>query len=86
MEFEGCVLKEQGQVFGIVIVRAEVLNNSFEASKMRQFGVQAFGNIPIVLMAQNYRGTSTYLGRRDIVDFLASISMSKIPWKRYTLN
>lgn len=31
-----------------------------------------FGNIPIILMAQNSRGIPTYHGRQDIVHFLIS--------------
>jgi len=43
-----------------------------------------FGNIPIILMAQNQKGIPTYESRKDIVHFLANIHPSKIPWKHYT--
>lgn len=80
------VIKEQGITFGIIVVKEDVLRSTSEASKMRQFGIRAFGNMPIILMAQNYRGVPTYMGRPDIAKFLAGISYSRIPWKRYTVN
>ena len=86
MKFQGALVKEQGVTFGIVAVKPHVLNNSSEADSMRNFGMHAFGPVPIILMAQNARGIPTYLGRRDIVKFLAKIPMQAIPWREYTLN
>ena len=86
MKFQGALVKEQGVTFGIVSVKPHVLNNSSEADSMRNFGMHAFGPVPIILMAQNARGIPTYLGRRDIVKFLAKIPMQAIPWREYTLN
>lgn len=87
MQFEGAVIKEQGVTFAIVIVKPYVLNNQTEAEGLiASFQRQAFGGIPIILMAQNSSGTPQYYGRRDIVNFLARVPMSAIPWKRYSLN
>jgi len=86
MKFQGALIKEQGVTFGIVIVKPHVLNSSSEADSMRGFGVRAFGPVPIILMAQNARGIPTYLGRRDIVNFLAKVPMQAIPWREYTLD
>ena len=85
MKFQGAVVKEQGVTFGIVIVKPHVLNSSQSTEEMIQFGIRAFGPIPIVLMAQDARGIPTYKGRRDIVKFLANIDFRRIPWKEYTL-
>ena len=86
MQFDGAVIKEQGQVFGIVIVKSHVIQSPTESTQMRNFGIRAFGNMPIVLACQNSQGRFTYNGRKDIVKFLASISPSRIPWKKYTIN
>jgi hypothetical protein len=86
MTFQGSVVTEQGQTFGIVIVAHHVLQNTDEADGMRAFGKRAFGLMPIVLMAQDSHGTPTYVGREDIVKFLASIDFRRIPWKEYTIN
>lgn len=86
MKFQGALIKEQGVTFGIIIVKPHVLQNSNEAESMRIFGIRAFGNIPIVLMAQNSRGIPTYYGRKDIVKFLANVPPSAIPWREYTVS
>lgn len=86
MKFQGALIKEQGVTFGIVIVKPQVLDQPATASAMREFGVRAFGPVPIVLMAQNHRGIPTYQGRKDIVNFLAKVPMHVIPWREYTMN
>ena len=86
MEFQGAVIKEQGQTFGIVIVKPSVLNSPSGCNEMVAFGVRAFGAMPVVLMAQDSKGTPTYFGRPDIVSFLANVFVKQIPWKKYTIS
>lgn len=45
-----------------------------------------FSDMPIVLIAQDARGTPTYRGRKGIVSFLTNIHISQISWKEYTFN
>lgn len=85
MQFEGAVIKEQGQTFGVLIVNRPVLGDPSRRDQMRRFGVQAWGRMPIVLAAQDGAGTFEYQGRRDIVNFLAGIRASRIPWKQWTV-
>src|SRR4051812_22385423 len=76
MQFEGAVINEQGVTFAIVIVNPHVLNNQTEAEGLiASFQRQAFGGVPVVLMAQNGSGTPQYYGRRDIVNFLARVPL-----------
>lgn len=86
MHFDGALLKEQGVPFAIVVVKPHVLNSSCEIQCARTDFSRHFPSVPIILMAQDQRGVPTYQGRTDIVQFLASISPSRIPWKRYSLN
>lgn len=86
MRFQGALIKEQGVTFGIIVVKSHVLHNDAAAESMRRFGTQAFGLVPIILMAQNPRGVPTYSGRRDIVKFLASVPLQAIPWREYTVS
>ena len=53
MRFEGAVIREQGVTFGIVVVKPHILNNNSQVAEMQGFGRRAFGNMPIVLMAQD---------------------------------
>lgn len=85
MKFQGALIKEQGVTFGIIIVKPHVLQNKSEANSMYDFGNRMFGEMPIVLMAQNSRGVPTYLGRRDIVNFLAKVPIHRIPWREYNV-
>jgi hypothetical protein len=86
MKFQGAIVKEQGQTFAIVVVKPQVLQSTFEANETRQSFTSVFPGVPIVLMAQNSRGVPTYHGRNDIVNFLARVPLSTIPWKEFTYN
>lgn len=86
MQFEGAVIKEQGVTFAIVIVKPQVLNSTVSSDQFRSSFQGVFPGVPIVLMAQDHRGTPTYQGRRDIVQFLSNIHPSQIPWKRYNYS
>ena len=83
MGFDGAIIKEQGVTFAIAVVKPSVLTSP-SREKIRASFVPFFGNIPIILMAQNSRGIPTYNGRRDIVHFLANINPARIPWKHFT--
>lgn len=87
MRFTGSIIKEQGVTFAIVIVKNSFLNSS--SSKIEEFRnslLPVFGPIPIVFASQDSRGAFKYHGRKDIVNFLANIDPSRIPWKEYTIN
>lgn len=86
MRFQGAKIKEQGVVFGIIVVKPHVLHDINCAEDIREFGTRVFGAVPIVLMAQNSRGIPTYSGRRDIVNFLSHVPIRAIPWQEYTVS
>ena len=83
MSFDGALIKEQGITFAIAVVKPYVLTSPEKESILLGF-MRYFGNIPIILMAQNQKGIPTYDGRKDIVRFLANIHPSRIPWRHYT--
>ncbi|QFY42230.1 hypothetical protein F6R98_05990 [Candidatus Methylospira mobilis] len=86
MKLQGAVIKEQGQTFAIIIVKSHVINSQTESQEAaRAFSVY-FPGMPVTLMAQDSRGVPTYRGRKDIVNFLANIHMSQIPWREYTFS
>lgn len=86
IKIQGAVVKEQGVTFVIVIVKPHILQSQFEPQRAAQAFSSYFPGLPIVLMAQDSRGTPTYWGRKDIVNFLARLHVSQIPWKEYTFN
>jgi hypothetical protein len=84
VKIQGAVIKEQNVTFAIVVVKGHVIQNSFQANRAIQGFGTLFPSMPIILMAQNSRGTPTYYGRRDIVKFLSRVPIQAIPWKEYT--
>ena len=86
MTFQGAVIKEQGVTFAVVIVKKHVVDNKFEADRAILGFQPVFPGIPVVLMAQDFRGVPTYYGRKDIVRFMANIPLSAVPWKEYAIN
>ena len=86
MQFEGAVIREQGITFAVVIVRKAVIDFRQQADRAIRTCSGAFPGMPVVLMAQDSRGTPTYYGRPDLSRFLANTPLGAIPWRRYTLN
>lgn len=86
MKIQGAIIKEQGVSFAIVIVKSYILQSQSESEKAAHAFAPYFPGLPIILMAQDSRGTPTYWGRKDIVKFLANLHVSQIPWKEYTFN
>jgi len=86
MRFQGAIIKEQGVTFSIVIVKKYIVDSLHQSEEAISSFTPLFPGMPIVLMAQDARGTPTYRGRKDIVSFLANIHISQIPWKEYTFN
>ena len=86
MKFQGALIKEQGVTFAVVVVMKSVLDNRSNANDAIQNFQPVFSGHPVVLMAQDSRGVPSYYGRQDIVNFIASIPMSAIPWREYTMS
>jgi hypothetical protein len=86
MELTAAVIKEQNVSFAVVIVRAETFNDKTVADGIVKQLEPVFGNVPVVLMAQDAKGTPTFYGRPDIAKFLSQVSVDRMPWKKYTLS
>lgn len=84
MRFQGAVIKEQGVNFAVVVVKRHVVNNRSEARTAAASFQPLFPGLPIVLMAQDSRGTPTYFGRSDLARFMSKVPLSAVPWKEYT--
>ncbi len=86
MEFQGALVKEQNVTFAIVVVKQQILNNTIELQRVRDGYSRYFPGVPLVLMAQDQRGIPVFHGRTDLVNFLSTIEISRIPWKKYSTN
>ena len=83
MVVHGSVIIEQGVTFAIIVVKPEVTNYTYRATKFRQEISHFLPRMPIILMSQDNNGVPHYYGRKDIVDFLKTVPLDKIPWKKY---
>lgn len=86
MIIEGTVLKTLGDPFAIIIVKMPIFADTKSAEAAVRSVMPFFPNMPIVLMAQNEKGTAFYKGRPDIVKHLSSMDSRRIPWKKYTIG
>ena len=86
MRLYGAVVRERGKTFAIIIVKKYVVDSRFRANETIEALQSEFPNMPIILMAQDYRGRSTYYGRHDIVNILKNVPVECIPWKIYYLR
>jgi hypothetical protein len=64
-------------------VKSHVLSTSSQSENAISAFQPYFPGMPVMRAAQS-GGRTTYYGRRDISRFLASISISRIPWRTYT--
>ena len=84
MQFQGAVIKEQGVTFAIVIVKKHIIDLQSRAKEAIQSFQRFFPGLPIVLMAQDSRGTPTYFGRKDLSEFMVNVPIHAVPWKEYS--
>lgn len=85
MTFDGAVIREQGVTFALVVVKSHIVQNRIEAGETISAFQPYFPGMPVVLVGQDSRGVPTYFGRPDIARFMASVPMSAVPWKTYTV-
>lgn len=83
MVVHGSVIIEQGVTFAIIAVKPEVTQYTYRSTQFRREIMHFFPRMPIILMSQDKDGTPHYYGRKDIVDFLKTVPLNKIPWKQY---
>ena len=83
MRITGARITEQGVSFSIVVVKPGTLNSSSRDSVAN--GLPLDFPRPVILAEQN-NGNFQYYGRNDIVNFLANLDPSQIPWEDYEIN
>ena len=70
--------------FAVVEVTQSVFDGGEAAArKERERYEPVFKDVPIILASRASNGRARFLGRPDIVKYLAKAGWSRIPWKRY---
>ncbi|VDG18580.1 hypothetical protein [Lactiplantibacillus mudanjiangensis] len=84
MRITGARINEQGVNFSIVVVNPGTLNSPSRDSAANDLPLD-FPR-PVILAEQSSNGGFQFYGRDDIVDFLASLDPSQIPWEDYEIS
>lgn len=83
MRITGARITEQGVSFSVVVVKPGTLKSPSRNSVVN--GLPLDFPRPVILAEQD-NGGFQYYGRNDIVDFLASLDPSQIPWEVYDIS
>ncbi|QDU57531.1 hypothetical protein [Aeoliella mucimassa] len=86
MKLQGAIIEEQGVRFAIVVVKQNVVQNHTTADETIQACRPIFAGMPVILMAQDSRGTPTYYGRQDIAKFMENVPLDAVRWKEFTIG
>jgi len=84
MKVKGAAISLQGVNFAIVLVGQDLIASPGEADMAIESLRPAFGDVPVVLMAQKEDGSPRYYGDEDLVRSLAGILVDDLPWKEYS--
>ena len=86
MEFSAAVVKKDESTFVVVIVKRDVLENDLLISEAVKVFSKFFPLMPVVLMAQNFRGDGIYHGPEDLVRLLDKVKPEDLSWKTYQVG
>ncbi len=79
--FQAALTKVQGITFVVVTVRDSLLDSRSEAEDMIMAMSARFDCPAVLLGAQRHK----LLGRRDLVQFLSRIELTRLPWKQWSI-
>lgn len=82
---DAAIVREQGVEFTVVSVKASAVATTHRSRDVIRGLSQYFPGRPIVLAAR-VGGRTQFVGRRDLVNWLARIEMWRLPWKTYTFR
>ena len=86
MKVQAATISLQGVSFAVVMVGVDVVNSPGEADMAIESMQPGFGGAPVILMAQNEKGSPTYYGDQDIVKLLEDVPIDKMPWKEHSVG
>lgn len=86
MEINAAVVRHEEFTFVVIIVKREVLQNSFSTRQARDIFRRYFPLYPVILMAQDERYNPVFDGPEEIVDYLLEIDVQMLPWSTYTIK
>jgi hypothetical protein len=82
-QLHAALVREQNVTFAVAMMKDHVLNNPSIADQQIQAVAAALGCPLVVLMGERNRKLRG--NRKDVVDFVARIDPSQLPWRKYTV-
>ena len=86
MKVQAAAISLQGVSFAVVVVSEDLLKSPGEADMAIERFEPVFGGVPVLLMAQNEKGSPVYYGDQDLVRSMADIPIERMPWKEYSVG
>jgi hypothetical protein len=86
MKVQAAAISLQGVNFAVVLVGEDLLKSPGEADMAIERLEPVFGGVPVLLMAQNEKGSPTYYGDQDLVRSMADIPIDRMSWKEYSVG
>jgi len=87
MTFTGALVNVRRMKFGLVQVEKPVIDNPAEADRLSAAFKPLFPNLPVALISLDGEGFSTgQYGPADILEFLGSVDLTRVGWKKYNVN
>jgi len=86
VEFTAAIVQKAEQTFVVVIVKRDVLeDNRLSAEAIKLFS-RYFPLMPVVLMAQNFKGDGVFRGPETLVKLVENDKPEVLPWNTYKLR
>lgn len=86
VKVQAAAIALQGIQFVVVAVPMNLVASPTEADMAIVEMQPYFGNVPIVLMAQNDDDSPRYHGPGPLLEMLEGVPLEKMPWKEYSLG
>lgn len=81
--FKAALVREQNTTFAVVLVKDHVLNSPSTADNLIRSAIVALRCPLVVLMGESNRKLRG--NRQDVVNFVARVHPSRLPWKTWTI-
>ncbi|MBN8294791.1 hypothetical protein JI664_22665 [Rhodobacter sp. NTK016B] len=82
-QIEAALVREQGVVFAVVVVKNHVVTSEQQSSEMISVCARALQCQNIVLMGESNRRLRG--NRSDVVRFVANLDPRRLPWRKWTI-
>ena len=86
VHFQAALVLEQGVRFAVVGVNQNATATLANAENVSQGFQPYFPGVPVVLMSRDGRNRPYFVGRKDLVDWLAKVPAERLPWRKMTLS